>query len=96
MRRITMNDQFNFHQLLQQYMKKNFDELMNMSDENNSLFNMIIAHSLINWTEQSSNNHSDIDLQEIERYLDEAIEEQQKAYENMIHLLTDKSSDEQG
>lgn len=89
-----------FQELMHDYMKKNYEEWKNKErNQNNNfifsetnLINMLLAHTLIK-IDDGHYNHEDkkedgkSNLDEIEKYLDFLIEENQKAFAETIHIL---------
>lgn len=89
-----------FQELMQDYMKKNYEEWKNKEQNQNNnfifsetnLINMLLAHTLIK-IDNAHYDHEDKkedvknNLVEIEKYLDFLIEDNQKAFEATIHIL---------
>lgn len=89
-RRIFMNKSSStFHELLEEYMKVNYKRLIDIDDEENHLFNMFMAHLMLNYTPSKETNKmlTENELNELDKYLDKMINESKDSFEKVLQIL---------
>lgn len=91
----TDDHQSTFRELMQMYMKENFEDWKNNDQRNNHfifsethLMNVLIAHFLIKMEEDYYSQETDeCNLEEIEKHLDLLIHDSQHAFEETIDMI---------
>lgn len=79
-----------FHDMLDEYMKKNFERLLEVENDHNYLFNMLVAHLLkrldqdLNKTKET---FTDDQLEELNEYVDQLMQESKQSFEKALQAL---------
>lgn len=79
---------FIFYELLEQYMKSHFEQLLE-NDDHHHLFNMFIAHLLLNYRSKGHANEPMIqaELEQLDRLIDQMLIDHKQSFENLLQTM---------
>lgn len=81
-----------FHDMLDEYMRKNFEQLLEVENDHNYLFNMLVAHLFkrLDLDENKTNETLTNDqLEELNEYVDQLMQESKQSFEKTLQVLKD-------